>query len=149
MYKIRFIWIGKTRDLHLKKTIENYVGRIKTFAPVELLELKPINIPNSIEETQLIVSNLDKKDYVIFLSESGKSYDSIQFANWLESLKISQQGRINFIIAGAYGVNVNAFENATLLSLSMMTFPHQLVRLILLEQIYRAFTIIAGHHYHH
>ncbi len=148
------MWVGKTRDSYLIKSIEDYRRRIEKFAPVELLELKPANIPNSIgqtrlKETQLILDNLDKKDCAILLTESGRSYDSIKFANWLSSLKISQRGRINFIIGGAYGVDLNVIEHAKLLSLSSMTFPHQLVRLILLEQIYRAFTIIAGHQYHH
>ena len=118
------------------------------------MELKPIAIPNSTDQTrfkeiQQILDNLNNKDYVILLTETVKQFNSTKFTDCLDSLKISQHGRVNFIIGGACGIDIKRFNNANLLSLSLMTFPHQSVRLILLEQIYRTFTIIEGHRYHH
>ena len=138
----------------MRNGIKDYLGRLSRFVPVEILELKASTPTAAVDavktkETRLIQQNLNKSDHNILLDESGVQYTSQTFAASLESLKLIQTKRVNFVIGGAHGFDHTVMPDATLLSLSPMTFPHQLTRLILLEQVYRAFTIMNNHRYHH
>ena len=154
MYKIRFVWVGKTQDPLLRNGMRDYLSRLSRFVPAEILELKTSTSTTAVDavktkETRLIQQHLNKADHNILLDEGGVQYTSQTFAASLESLKLIQTKRVNFVIGCAHGFDHAVIPNATLLSLSPMTFPHQLTRLILLEQVYRAFTIMNNHRYHH
>jgi Uncharacterized conserved protein len=97
-----------------------------------------------------ILLSVGKDDYVVLLDERGKEFRTVEFAEWLEKRIAAGGKRIVFIIGGAWGFSEEVYSRADLsLSLSKMTFPHQLVRLLFAEQLYRAFTIIKGEPYHH
>ena len=137
----------------MRNGIKDYLSRLSRFVRVEILELKASTPPAAVDavktkETRLIQQNLNKSDHNILLDESGVQYTSQTFAASLESLKLIQTKRVNFVIGGAHGFDHTVMPDATLLSLSPMTFPHQLTRLIILEQVYRAFTIMNNHRYH-
>jgi 23S rRNA (pseudouridine1915-N3)-methyltransferase len=145
--KIILLFTGKTEDNYLKEGMEKYLKRIGRYIP---LEVKIINErkKKSISGDLLTVSG--SHSYVVCLDEKGDRLNSSGFANFLE--KIMNQGykELVFITGGAYGFSESEKQSANkLLSLSEMTFSHQMVRLFLVEQIYRAMTIIRGEPYHH
>ena len=156
MRKLRLVWIGKTQIPFVKSGINIYLKKISNYIKINFEEIKPSNYGSldvaqcRRQETLKILKCMNPKEINVFLDENGKQETSISMANWLEKQILIGNTRINFFIGGAYG-----FEKSLLppgvhfLSLSEMTFTHQMVRLILLEQIYRAFTIIRGEPYHH
>lgn len=146
MYRIRIYTPGKTKAKFIREGIAHYLKIIRPFAKIEIFELEEGHgsAERVIEEESKIIINTVKEEFIL-LHRDGLILDSLQFAELLK--KNSSQ---NFVIGGVYGVNQNVSDSAKmLLSLSKLTFTHELSRLILLEQIYRAMTIIHGKKYHY
>lgn len=155
--KIEIIWVGKTNENYFVQCIDNYVNRIVHYFPLEVVEIPDIKNTKNIDvnelrlkEGKLILKFLKNEDYVILLDDKGKQYTSIDFSKKIESLSISSKKRVVFVIGGAYGFSTEVYDRADdFLSLSKMTFSHQMIRILLVEQIYRALTISRGEPYHH
>ena len=142
---IKIICVGKIKEQYLKDAILEYKKRISKYHKLEIIELPD----NSIEEEgNAILKVINDKDYVITLEIEGQMIDSIEFCNRIEKIFI-EHCNITFIIGGSDGLSdkIKAISNFKL-SFSKMTFPHQLFRVILLEQIYRAFKIMKNETYH-
>ena len=155
--KITLLTVGKTDRDWVKQGLDIYVSRLKHFIPfsvVEIPELKNVSALTKDQiksrEGELILKGIKPTDDVILMDERGKQYTSIELARVLQD-KISYVGKdIVFVIGGAYGFSDAVYERAnSKISLSRMTFSHQMVRAIFAEQIYRAFTIMRGEPYHH
>lgn len=154
--KTILIQVGKTINKHFVDGINDYVDRISHYMPFEVVTIPELkNTKNLSEEQQketegeLILRQLQPSDTVILLDEHGKEYRSIEFARWLEQ-KRNTARRLVFIIGGPYGFSPAVYARANeQLSLSKMTFSHQMIRLTFTEQVYRACTIIKGEPYHH
>lgn len=155
--KITLLTVGKTDIKWVKEGLEMYVSRLKHYFPFELVEIPELKNVSSLsrdqikqKEGELILKCLKAQDELILLDEHGKEYRSIEFAKALEE-KISRGGRdIVFVIGGAYGFSADVYARCnSKISLSQMTFSHQIVRAIFAEQLYRAFTIMRGEPYHH
>lgn len=155
--KITLLTVGKTDKDWVRQGLDIYVSRLKHYIPfsiVEIPELKNVSALSKDQikskEGELILKNIRTTDDVILLDEKGKQYTSVELAKIIQD-KISYAGKdIIFIIGGAYGFSDAVYQRAnSKLSLSKMTFSHQMVRAIFAEQIYRAFTIMRGEPYHH
>ena len=155
--KITLLTVGKTDNDWVRQGLDIYVSRLKHYIPfsiVEIPELKNVSALSKDQikskEGELILKNIRPTDDVILLDEKGKQYTSVELAKIIQD-KISYAGKdIIFIIGGAYGFSDAVYQRAnSKLSLSKMTFSHQMVRAIFAEQIYRAFTIMRGEPYHH
>ena len=155
--KILFLVIGKTDEDYLITGIKKYVGRLGHYVPFELKEIPDIRNRKTLSEEQqkkaesfLLLSQLQPGDRVVLLDERGKNYTSVEFSEVLERQLASGVKRLVFIVGGPYGFAQEVYQRAdALLSLSPMTFSHQMVRLVFVEQLYRAFTILKGEQYHH
>ena len=155
--KITLLTVGKTDKDWVKQGIDIYVSRLKHYIPFsinEIPELKNVSALSKdqikVREGELILKNLKPTDDVILMDEHGKEYTSVDFASYLQK-KISYEGKdMVFVIGGAYGFSEEVYKRANgKISLSKMTFSHQMVRAIFAEQLYRAFTIMRGEPYHH
>lgn len=145
--KLLFISVGKAHDPSLRDAIDDFTGRISHTLTTEWF-LVPGSDKDS--ESEKILKHLKPEDRVILLDERGKEWSSPQLAEALQKEMNAGTKRLVFIIGGAYGVNQDVQARAhAIWSLSKLVFPHQLVRLILAEQVYRAITIIRGEKYHH
>ena len=155
--KILLLVIGKTDEDYLITGIKKYVGRLGHYVSFELKEIPDIRNRKTLSEDQqkkaesfLLLQQLQPGDHVVLLDENGSQYSSTAFAENLEKLMASGAKRIVFIVGGPYGFAQEVYDKANAkMSLSPMTFPHQMVRLIFVEQLYRAFTILKGEPYHH
>ncbi len=154
--QLTIIMIGKTDKSYLKEGINEYIKRIKKHIKVELNiipDIKNKQLSQKIrkqKEGELILSRLEKTDYVILLDEKGELKSSLEFARFLQNKMNISVKNLVFIIGGPYGFSHDIYKRSNgVIALSKMTFSHQMVRLILLEQIYRANTIIRGEPYHH
>ena len=155
--KITLVTVGKTDRDWVRQGLDIYVSRLKHYIPFTLTEIPELKNVSAMSreqiksrEGELILKNLKPTDDVILLDEHGKEYTSVQMAKILQD-KISYGCKdIVFIIGGAYGFSDAVYARAcSKISLSKMTFSHQMVRTIFAEQLYRAFTIIKGEPYHH
>jgi 23S rRNA (pseudouridine1915-N3)-methyltransferase len=154
--KIVLLQIGKTDRDYLQEGINEFSKRVSRLAPFEIITVpdiknrKSLNMGEQIKkEGEAIRSKLVKGDFLILLDERGKSLSSIQFAESLDSLFQSSSKRIVFVIGGPYGLDKDLRREASsIISLSKMTFSHQLVRLLFVEQLYRALSILGGLPYH-
>ena len=154
--KTLLILVGKTTDRHFQAGINDYVGRIAHYMPFELVTIPELkNTKNLTEQQQktaegeLILKLLQPQDTVVLLDEHGREQRSIEFARWLEQ-KRNTARRLVFVVGGPYGFSQAVYSRASeQLSLSKMTFSHQMIRLLFTEQVYRACTIIRGEPYHH
>lgn len=155
--KITLLTVGKTDRAWVKDGLDIYLSRLKYYIPFSIIEIPELKNASSlsveeikIREGELILKKLQASDDVILLDERGKEYTSIKLAEAL-SKKMNLSGKdIVFIIGGAYGFSEPVYKRAnSKIALSKMTFSHQMVRVIFLEQLYRAFTIIRGEPYHH
>ena len=155
--KITLLTVGKTDRDWVRQGLDIYVSRLKHYIPFNLLELPELKNVSAlskdqikVKEGELILKNVRPADDLILLDEHGKEYSSIQLAKILQD-KISYECRdMVFVIGGAYGFSDAVYARAnSKLSLSKMTFSHQMVRTIFAEQLYRAFTIMKGEPYHH
>jgi 23S rRNA (pseudouridine1915-N3)-methyltransferase len=154
--RITLIENGKTSDLFIGEGVEQFRKRVVKYVPFKIETIPDLeNAKNmTMKEVQdlegsLILKRVKPGDYMVLLDERGDQHDSISFAKYLNSW----EGRVNhiqFVIGGPYGFSKKVYDRAdTRLSLSKLTFSHQLVRVIFMEQLYRAFTIIKGEPYHH
>ncbi len=154
--KIKIIALGKIKEKFLKEGINEFLKRLTPYASVSVLELPPIEIKDEnltdkilLEEGEKILSNIKPLDFVITMEINGKQFSSEDFAKKIESLTNDGIQEIVFVIGSSCGIGKNVSERANLkMSMSKMTFLHQFARLILVEQIYRAFKIIKGETYH-
>jgi len=155
--KITLLTVGKTDRDWVKQGLDIYVSRLKHYVPFSMIEIPELKNVSALtkeqikaKEGELILKNLRNTDDVILLDEHGKEYSSMELAGMLRD-KMTYGGRdIVYVIGGAYGFSEAVYARAdSKLSLSRMTFSHQMVRAIFAEQIYRAFTIIKGEPYHH
>jgi len=148
---IRIICIGKVKEKFYREAIEEYKTRLSKYTKLEIIELPDYNydIKKTIkEESDNIINSLNKSDYNILLDVKGEELDSVTLSQKIENTLINYS-KINFIIGGSYGVSDELKEMCNKrLSFSKLTFPHQLFRIILLEQIYRSFKIINHEEYH-
>ncbi|MBI5047619.1 MAG: 23S rRNA (pseudouridine(1915)-N(3))-methyltransferase RlmH [Deltaproteobacteria bacterium] len=154
--KLVLISIGRIKKDYIKTGTREYLTRIQRYSPIEVVEVKEetgANIPIAKvleKEAQGILKSIKQGDFVIALADKGKHYSSNKFAEFINELSAAGKRRICFIIGGAYGLHQKVLEGADLVvALSPMTFPHELARLVLLEQIYRAFTILRNEPYSH
>ena len=155
--KIELICIEKTKKIEYKKIIQDYLKRINKKTTITVKEIRFINPMKqkkeniSIKQTKLIQRHLDDFDYVVLLDENGKSFSSIDFSRWINSKIASSDIKcLKFIIGGPYGFN-KIKENLKInekISFSKMTFSHQMIRIFILEQIYRSLKIINNEPYH-
>jgi 23S rRNA (pseudouridine1915-N3)-methyltransferase len=150
------MFIGKTDQEYLREGISNYEKRIQRYLPFRMVTIPGIRKSRlSHEETKkaeaaLILSRIRKEEYLVLLDESGNAMTSVDFSNFIQTKMTHDRRDLVFLIGGAYGFHQDLYRRAdALLSLSKMTFSHQLVRLLFLEQLYRALTIIKGEPYHH
>ncbi len=155
--KLTLLFTGKTEDSYLKEGIEIYAKRLKRYFPLDIKitgesvkRSKPPAGKARIRESGKITAALSRSSYVVLLDEKGKSYSSEEFARFIEDKMNRGYRELVFIAGGAYGFSDELYGKANhKISLSDMTFTHQMVRLILAEQLYRAATIIRGEPYHH
>jgi len=155
--KIKLICVGKTNFDFLRTGEAEYSKRLAhycSFTRIDIPELKQVKSFSQEEiklrEGELILSKIQSGEYVVLLDDKGKSFNSTAFASHLEKKALHGSSAITFVIGGAYGFSPAVYAKADeQISLSEMTFSHQIIRLIFLEQIYRAFTIIKGEKYHH
>ena len=154
--RITLIESGKTRDPFIREGVELFRSRVIRYVPFRIETLPDLKNTRNMtmkevqaREGQLLLKRVKTADYMILLDERGKEFHSIAFAEYLNGL----EGRVShllFIIGGAYGFSEEVYKRADAkLSLSKLTFSHQLVRVIFMEQLYRAFTILKGEPYHH
>jgi len=155
--KIAVVLTGKTNEKYISDGMDIYAGRIVKYASFDVIVLPDIkNTRNMPEEEQKaregkkIIDILGKDDYCVLLDERGKEFTTLELAQWMEKRTISSPKRIVFVIGGPYGFSEEVYSRADYkISLSKLTFPHQLVRLLFMEQLYRVFTVIKGEPYHH
>lgn len=155
--KIRLISVGKPHDAYVKAGITDFTQRISKYFKVDWVIIPSAKNAASLSakglkkaEAPLILSQLDKDDYLILLDERGKQFTSTELASFLQQKANESHKQLVFLIGGAFGVDESVTKRAQLSwSLSPLVFPHMLVRLILSEQLYRACTIIKNEKYHH
>ena len=155
--KITLLVVGKTEDKYLIEGIEKYLNRLKHYIGFSLLVIPDIKNTKNLSEAQqkakeaeLILKQISNADTVILMDERGKKYTSVAFSNYLNKQMIGSVQHLIFIIGGPYGFDESIYKRANgSMSLSDMTFSHQMVRLFFVEQLYRAFSILKGEPYHH
>lgn len=155
--KVILLQTGKTTERFITEGVDNYTERIKKYATFEIVTLPDIkntrNMPapeQKSKEGEKILQFSREDDLVVILDEKGKELKTLEFSAWLEKSFMLQKKRILFVIGGPWGFSDEVYKRADFkLSLSKMTFSHQLVRLIFIEQLYRVFTVIKGDPYHH
>lgn len=156
---ISVIAVGKVKEKYLKQGMEEYLKRLSAYAKVEIIEVADEKAPETLSESETeqvkqkegerILAKLHPDTYVIALAIEGKMQTSEQFSAHLDQLATYGKSKIAFLIGGSLGLSGEVLKRADeTLSFSKMTFPHQLMRLILLEQVYRAFRIMRGEPYH-
>ena len=154
--RITLIESGKTRDSFIREGVEQFRKRVVRYVPFKIETIPDLKNTRNMtmnevkdQEGSLLLKRIKSGDHMVLLDERGEQYDSISFAEYLNSL----EGRVNhlqFIIGGPYGFSDKVYGRADArISLSKLTFSHQLVRVIFMEQLYRAFTILKGEPYHH
>ena len=154
--KTELIVVGKTADKHFQAGIDDYVRRVGHYMPFAITVIPDLKSTRSLSEEQQrqsegeqILRLLQPGDTVVLLDERGKEMRSTELARWLEQKRLSAR-RLVFVIGGPYGFSQAVYDRANeMLSLSRLTFSHQMVRLVFTEQLYRACTIIKGEPYHH
>ena len=153
--KIEFIFTGKTSEKWIEEGYSNYLDRIKRYvnADIKILNIISTGLSPDLQkkkEAAVIIEKLSAKDLIVLLDETGKEFTSEGFAIQMKKLMNSGKAKIVFIIGGAYGSDISLQKQANLiLSFSKMTFTHKMIRLLLLEQVYRAHTILKNEKYHH
>lgn len=151
------ILIGKTTNSHIVSLIDDYATRLKHYIGFDIITIPELKNTKSLsaeqqkqQEGELILKQLQAGDHVVLLDEHGKELRSVEFSHYMEQRMQTVSKRLVFIIGGPYGFSPDVYAKANeKLSLSKMTFSHQMVRLIFVEQLYRAMTIMRGEPYHH
>ncbi len=155
--KITLLVIGKTDAGYFIDAVNEYQKRLEHYIPFEIQIIPDIKNTKNLtaeqqkeKEGELILKSLQAGDYIVLLDDKGKEYTSIQFANYIEKKTHTVSKRLVFIIGGPYGFSQTVYDKTNeKLTLSRMTFSHQMVRLIFVEQLYRAMTILNNEPYHH
>ncbi|MDR1090936.1 MAG: 23S rRNA (pseudouridine(1915)-N(3))-methyltransferase RlmH [Prevotella sp.] len=155
--KITLLVIGKTDTGYFIDAVDEYRKRLEHYIPFEMQVIPDIKNTKNLtieqqkeKEGELILKSLQSGDYIVLLDEKGKEYTSAQFAGYIEKKTHSVSKRLVFIIGGPYGFSQAVYDKTNeKLTLSRMTFSHQMVRLIFVEQLYRAMTILNNEPYHH
>ena len=158
MLSINIICVGKIKETFFKSAIDEYSKRLSKYCKLDITELPDEKIPDKVNENIVneikekecnnIINHIKKDSYVIALDLNGKEFDSIQFSKKIDSISM-QNSKITFIIGGSLGLTDEILKIANeSVCFSKMTFPHQLIRIFLVEQIYRAFKISNGENYH-
>ncbi|MDD2897909.1 MAG: 23S rRNA (pseudouridine(1915)-N(3))-methyltransferase RlmH [Desulfuromonadaceae bacterium] len=151
--KIKVIWVGKSRDPWVKDAIAEYAGRIRRYSPLDLVDIRDEKGAAAEDMRRRECDRLEKQippgATVVLMDERGEQMDSPGLAAFIGRQRDSGVGEVIFAIGGAYGFSEEFRRRGMLLALSKMTFTHQMVRAFLLEQIYRAFTILNKEPYHH
>ena len=155
MLKVRLLSIGRDRDRWVIEGCDHYLKLLSRFAKVENQVIPALKGASSLSPTELKAHEADRidkalgSDYLVALHDQGRKYNSTAFAKMLEKLQTDSGGRLTLLIGGAFGLDKRMLDRAHLVvSLSDLTFSHQLVRLVVLEQLYRGFSILAGTKYH-
>ena len=155
--KIVLLVIGKTDEAYLETGIAKYISRLEHYAQFEMKVIPDIKNRKTLSEAQqkklegeLLLSQFMAGDEIVLLDENGKTFSSRGYSQWLERQMNTGCKRLVFVIGGPYGFSQEVYDKANAkISLSEMTFSHQMVRLVFVEQLYRAFTILKGESYHH
>ena len=154
--KATLILVGKTTEDVFVRAIADYMGRIAHYLPFNIVTLPELKNTKKLSEAQqkdregeMMLKEIQTSDTVVLLDEHGKEFRSVEYATWLQK-KQNTAKRLVFVIGGPYGFSKAVYDRANeKISLSKMTFSHQMVRLIFVEQLYRACSIIKGEPYHH
>lgn len=155
--KIILIQAGKTADRNISEIAELYLARIAKYNSIETVTIPNLkntrNMPEDeqkIKEGKQMLRTINDDDFVVIMDERGQEMRTVELAGWLKKTFMQPARRLVFVIGGAWGFSGEMYARANCsISLSKLTFPHQLVRLVFLEQLYRAFTILKGEPYHH
>lgn len=155
--KITLIAVGKTEDKYLIEGIDKYLNRLKHYINFQIVVIPELKNTKNLTESQqkskeaeLIAKQISSSDVVLLLDEKGKKHSSVSFAQYLNKQMIGSVQHLVFIIGGPYGFDESIYKRSNgSISLSDMTFSHQMVRLFFVEQLYRAFTILKNEPYHH
>lgn len=154
--RITLVENGKTRESYIREGVDQYKKRVVRYVPFKIETLPDLKNTRNLtmkevqeQEANLLLKRIKQTDFMVLLDERGQQFDSIAFAEYMNSL----EGRVNhlwFVIGGPYGFSEKVYKRANAkISLSKLTFSHQLIRIIFMEQLYRAFTILKGEPYHH
>jgi 23S rRNA (pseudouridine1915-N3)-methyltransferase len=152
--KITLLVIGKTNEKYLEEGIKIYLKRLPHYCAIEYKELKDVKSFSNSEdlknkEGEIFLSHISKDDFVILLDENGKEYTSRGLSEYIEKHTINSTKNLILAIGGAFGFSESMYKRANhKIALSKMTYSHQMIRLFLVEQLYRAFTILKGEKYH-
>ena len=151
--KIKLVVVGKIKEQFYKDAIDEYMKRISPMANINIIEVKEVNtddiIKNKKEEANNILEKVDNNDYVITLEILGSMMDSVELAKYIDNHYTFSASTLCFIIGGSDGLDESVIKRSDMhVSFSKFTFPHQLMRVILLEQLYRALTILNNKTYH-
>ncbi|MGM9802543.1 MAG: 23S rRNA (pseudouridine(1915)-N(3))-methyltransferase RlmH [Muribaculaceae bacterium] len=155
--KITLAVVGKLSGGYLKQGIDDYTNRLSHYIPFNIQYIADAKCTKNITEAQQkkleaknILQTLERSDYVVLLDEHGKEYTSMEFSRFIERKMATVSKRLVFIVGGPYGFDEEVYARANeKISLSKMTFSHEMIRLIFTEQLYRAMTILNGEPYHH
>lgn len=155
--QLKLLVVGETKESYLKTGMTDYLTRLKKYASVSYQEIKDIKNASAMQtevikrkEGAEILKNIQEGDYLVLLDDKGKSFTSLLFAEYLQTKMNLSIKRLIFVIGGAYGFSDEVYQRANeKMSLSAMTFSHQLVRLIFFEQLYRGYSILNNSPYHH
>jgi 23S rRNA (pseudouridine1915-N3)-methyltransferase len=155
--KVALVLVGKTVNKHFVELIDEYAGRVKHYIGFDIITIPELKNTKSLsadqqkqQEGELILKQMQAGDHVVLLDEHGKEFRSVEFSSYMEQKMQTVSKRLVFVIGGPYGFSQDVYGRANeKLSLSKMTFSHQMVRLIFVEQLYRAMTIMRGEPYHH
>lgn len=155
--KITLIAIGKTDDNYILQGIEKYLKRLKHYIKFEIIIIPDVKNSKNLsedeqkaKEAELFLKQIQTTDQLVVLDERGSEFSSLQFADFLNKRMIGSVQNLVFLIGGPYGFDQKIYQRANYkISLSKMTFSHQMIRLFFVEQVYRAFTILKGEPYHH
>ena len=155
--KITLLVVGKTTDPHFMAGIDEYARRIRHYLPFDMEVIPELRNTKSLSEEQqkekeadLLLKVFQPGDHIVLLDEHGREFRSLEFASWMEKKMAAGLKRLVFVVGGPYGFSPRVHAAASeKISLSRMTFSHQMIRLIFAEQIYRAMTILNHEPYHH
>jgi 23S rRNA (pseudouridine1915-N3)-methyltransferase len=155
--KISFLFTGKTENGWIRQGMEGYLGRLKHYADLELIELADPKNAGKMDpaaltkaEGELQLSKISPADRLILLDERGKEFSSSELSVWFNKQQLAGYKKMVFLVGGPFGFSEAVYKRADVqLSLSKLTFSHQMIRILLTEQVYRAFTILRGEKYHH
>ena len=159
MLKINVICVGKIKEKYLQDAIQEYSKRLSKYCTLNITELQDEKVPQNLNDSLIeqvkekectnIISHIDKSSYVLTLDLKGKQYSSEEFSQKLENIQLNGSSSITFIIGGTLGLTDKVLQlSDESICFSKMTFPHQLIRVFLLEQIFRAFKISNNETYH-